>query len=440
METVLIKTLQLFLSLSLLVFIHEMGHFLFSRLFKVRVEKFYIFFNPWFSLFKYQSKRSGTVYGLGWVPLGGYCKIAGMIDESMDKEAMALPAQPDEFRSKKVFPRFMIMVGGVLFNFILALIIYSAVLFTWGESYTTPKNVALGMDYSAPAKSMGCVDGDILLRADDIAIERYDESTIRIIAAAKTVYVQREAQEVAIAVPDTFMTTLIGARQGFASFRMPMVVNKTMPGTAAETAGLTAGDSIVGINGEKLLTADRIAMALSQNAGKPISLEYYRYGTPDTMQITPSNEGKLGIELKPFAEIYPPTQQEYTLLGSIPAGITKGVETLKGYVGDFEYVFTKEGAKSLGGFAAIGSIFPETFNWMRFWEMTAFLSIILAFMNILPIPALDGGHILFLLWEMITGRKPSDKFLEYAQTAGMIILLALMLFANGNDLFRFVFN
>lgn len=441
METILIKALQLILSLSLLVLVHEFGHFIFARLFKVRVEKFYLFFDPWFSLFKFKPKNSDTEYGIGWLPLGGYCKISGMIDESMDKEQMAQPAQPYEFRSKPAGQRLMIMVGGVLFNFILALFIYSMVLFAWGDTYLPLKNVKQGMDFSETFINVGFRDGDILLRADDEELERYNEDCLRKVVEAHNVTVLRDGVETVIPIPDDMMQRVLRDKQGFAAYRFPMVVkNLSADDMPAAQAGMQPGDSIVSINDVPVVTYYEAAAMLAENKSKEITLGYYRDGELRSASLVPDSLGRIGVGACLPTDLYQTETRTYSFLASFPAGVKLGINTLKGYVSDMQYVFTKEGASSLGGFATIGSIFPDTWNWRAFWMQTAFLSIILAFMNILPIPALDGGHVMFLLYEVIARRKPSDKFLEYAQMAGMAILFALLLYANGNDLFRFVFK
>ena len=437
----MIKALQLILSLSLLVLVHEFGHFIFARLFKVRVEKFYLFFDPWFSLFKFKPKNSDTEYGIGWLPLGGYCKISGMIDESMDKEQMAQPAQPYEFRSKPAGQRLMIMVGGVLFNFILALFIYSMVLFAWGDTYLPLKNVKQGMDFSETFINVGFRDGDILLRADDEELERYNEDCLRKVVEAHNVTVLRDGVETVIPIPDDMMQRVLRDKQGFAAYRFPMVVkNLSADDMPAAQAGMQPGDSIVSINDVPVVTYYEAAAMLAENKSKEITLGYYRDGELRSASLVPDSLGRIGVGACLPTDLYQTETRTYSFLASFPAGVKLGINTLKGYVSDMQYVFTKEGASSLGGFATIGSIFPDTWNWRAFWMQTAFLSIILAFMNILPIPALDGGHVMFLLYEVIARRKPSDKFLEYAQMAGMAILFALLLYANGNDLFRFVFK
>ena len=444
METFLVKALQLILSLSILVLVHEFGHFIFARIFKVRVEKFYLFFDPWFSIFKFKPKNSDTEYGVGWLPLGGYCKISGMIDESMDKEAMAQPPKPYEFRSKPAGQRLMIMVAGVLFNFLLALFIYSMVLFTWGDTFLPLKNVKAGMDYSETFHNVGFQDGDILLKADDTELERFGEDCFRRVLNAQTVTVLRGGVETVIPIPEDMAQRVMRDKKGFASYRFPMVVRelgKTESGESpAAVAGLQPGDSIVSINGIVTPSFYEVGEVLAQNKDKDVLVGFYRAGIPQTLTLHTDTAGKMGIySVSPF-DMYQTVTRKYGFFESFPAGVMLGVNTLKGYVSDMKYVFTKEGASSLGGFGTIGSLFPAEWDWHSFWLKTAFLSIILAFMNILPIPALDGGHVMFLLYEVIARRKPSDKFLEYAQVTGMFLLFALLIYANGNDIFRFFFK
>lgn len=444
METFLVKALQLILSLSILVLVHEFGHFIFARIFKVRVEKFYLFFDPWFSIFKFKPKNSDTEYGVGWLPLGGYCKISGMIDESMDKEAMAQPPKPYEFRSKPAGQRLMIMVAGVLFNFLLALFIYSMVLFTWGDTFLPLKNVKAGMDYSETFHNVGFQDGDILLKADDTELERFGEDCFRRVLNAQTVTVLRGGVETVIPIPEDMAQRVMRDKKGFASYRFPMVVRelgKTESGESpAAVAGLQPGDSIVSINGIVTPSFYEVGEVLAQNKDKDVLVGFYRAGIPQTLTLHTDTAGKMGIySVSPF-DMYQTVTRKYGFFESFPAGVMLGVNTLKGYVSDMKYVFTKEGASSLGGFGTIGSLFPAEWDWHSFWMKTAFLSIIIAFMNILPIPALDGGHVMFLLYEVIARRKPSDKFLEYAQVTGMFLLFALLIYANGNDIFRFFFK
>lgn len=441
METFLIKALQLILSLSILVIVHEFGHFLFARLFKVRVEKFYLFFDPWFSLFKFKPKNSDTEYGIGWLPLGGYCKISGMIDESMDKEQMAQPPKPYEFRSKSAGQRLLIMLGGVMFNFLLALFIYSMVLYTWGESYMPMKNLKMGLSYSEVVKEVGFQDGDMLYKANDVILERYDQDAIRKVVNAKTVTVIRDGVETVIPMPDDMMQRLMREKTFFASAdRFPMVVDGFGDDSPAKLAGMQSNDSIVSLSGMPVLTFVEATKVLDNNKGKEIEVGFYRDGIEQTTLLTTTGDGKLGIYVKGFETFSPVAKRTFGFFESFPAGITLGVNTLKGYVSDMKHVFTKEGASSLGGFGTIGNMFPAKWDWRRFWEQTAFLSIILAFMNILPIPALDGGHVMFLIYEVVARRKPSDKFLEYAQITGMFILLGLLIYANGNDILRMFSN
>ena len=440
METFLIKALQLILSLSILVVVHEFGHYIFARMFKIRVEKFYLFFDPWFALFRYKPKNSETEYGIGWLPLGGYVKIAGMIDESMDKEQMAQPAQPWEFRAKPAGQRLLVMVAGVVFNLLLAFFIYSMVLFTWNDTYLPLKNVTQGMEFSQAAHKAGFQDGDILLRADDKVLERFGVRTLLDVADAKKVTVLRNGQEVDLTMQEGLMENLLKDKEGFAAFRVPTVVYETAEGSAAAQAGLTAGDSIVGINGITTPAFSDLRTVLEDNSNQEVTLDYYRNGSLQTTSIQVDSVGNLGFYSKGMYQVYQTVTLKYGFFESFPAGIRLGIQTLKDYIAQFKYVFTKAGASSLGGFGAIGNLFPAQWNWQSFWMMTAFLSVILAFMNILPIPALDGGHVMFLIYEVITRRKPNEKFMEYAQVAGMILLLALVLYANGMDLVRAIFK
>ena len=446
METFLIRALQLMMSLSLLVIIHEGGHFFFARLFKVRVEKFCLFFDPWFSLFKFKPKNSDTEYGLGWLPLGGYVKIAGMIDESMDTEQMKQPEQPWEFRSKPAWQRLLIMVGGVLMNFLLALFIYSMILFTWGDSYVSLQDMKHGMEFNEHAEEIGFRDGDILLSADDQQLERFGGDMYRSIAESRIVKVLRQGKEVEIFMPEVSLLEVLQEDPAFVAPLIPNVVDSVIAGYPFAKAGIQQGDTLLAVNGISLKSWNNFIHELgrlqteAEANGKQtadLTVVYSRAGVHDTLSLQTDSLFKVGV----FSTMldYKVTNLKYGFFESFPAGIALGVNTLKGYVNDMKYVFTKEGAKSVGGFGTIGSIFPEVWDWHRFWEMTAFLSIILAFMNILPIPALDGGHVLFLLYEIIARRKPSDKFMEHAQVVGMVLLFALLIWANFNDVLRFLF-
>ena len=440
METFLIRALQLVMSLSLLVIIHEGGHFLFSRLFKVRVEKFYIFFDPWFSLFKFKPKNSDTEYGIGWVPLGGYVKISGMIDESMDTEQMKQPAQPWEFRSKPAWQRLLIMIGGVLMNFLLAIFIYSMILFHWGDSYISLQDMTYGMKFNERAQEIGFRDGDILLRADEQPLERFGMDMLRSVAEARTVTVLRDGQEKEIYMPEISLLDIAKEEPMFLDILRPNVVDSVIAGGPLAMAGVQKGDTILAVDNMPVGSWNEFTEKLegfrsdAETSGAEyaeFSLVYSHGGVRDTAAVRTDSLFMVRAISTPLD--YKVTTRQFNFFESFPAGVKLGVNTLKGYV------FTKEGAKSVGGFGTIGSIFPTVWDWHRFWEMTAFLSIILAFMNILPIPALDGGHVLFLLYEIVARRKPSDKFMEYAQMVGMFLLFALLIWANFNDIMRFVF-
>ena len=495
MSTFWIRFIQLVLSLTILVVFHECGHFLFSRLFGVRVDKFYAFFNPRFSLVRikrvngkirvkffapnvpesyeevkhynfdgkeeitykpidleslpeddWRRSPENTEFGVGWVPFGGYCKIAGMIDESMDIAAMKQEPKPWEFRTKPSWQRLLIMVGGVLFNLILAFFIYSMVLFKWGDSYIPAQGLKYGMEFNEQAESIGFRDGDVIIATDGKATREFDGDLYRAIAKAKQVTVLRDGQKVDLPMPDDLSLFDFTRTVPFVSILSPMTVDSVVTEGAcigAAKAGIVAGDTILTVNGLNTATwtsfqtvlADMRTRAQDSYVDRNLQLVIGRTGADrDTLTVTADENFRIGIIH--ISDEYEPVELEYGFFSSIPAGIRYGWNTLKSYIGDFRYVFTKEGAKSLGGFGTIGSIFPEKWNWHAFWLMTAFLSIILAFMNILPIPALDGGYVLFLLVEVVTGKKPGDKFLEVANTIGMIILFGLLIFANMNDILR----
>lgn len=491
METFLIKAAQLILSLSILVFLHELGHFTFARLFKTRVDKFYLFFNPYISLLRckkiggkwhfrffarnvpdmYRKKTDAngkvvkdvngkdvmeelaiadlpendwrrypenTEWGIGWLPLGGYCKIAGMIDESMDTEAMKKPAQPWEFRSKPTWQRLFIMIGGVLVNFITALAIYSMILLTWGEEYLPLQNAKYGMQFTEVALKNGFKNGDILLEINKKPVDRMTVAFSKTITdGAQSITVLRNGHQSSFVLPADFAQQIIASKVvQFMVPRVPFVVEQTINGSAAAKAGMQKGDSIVGVNDKPMFAIQDVTVELDACKGKTIPIEFVRAGKHLTVPIAVNDNGKLGIMLNPFAGNFVTKKITYGFFESIPAGINMGVDKLTSYVKQLKFIFTKEGAKQVGGFGTIGSLFPDIWDWQSFWALTAFLSIILAFMNILPIPALDGGHTLFLLYEMVTGRKPSDKFLEYAQIVGFFLIMALLVYANGNDIFR----
>ncbi len=441
METILVKAAQLILSLSILVVLHEFGHFMFARLFKTRVEKFYLFFDPWFSLFK--MKRGETEYGIGWLPLGGYVKISGMIDESMDKEAMKLPPQPWEFRSKPAWQRLLIMVGGVLMNFIFAFVIYIGVLYAWGEEYLPTENAKYGIVVNEVGQEIGLQNGDKILSVDNKHIESFNKIIPTVVLDnAKTIQVERGGQKVDVEISDADLALILKSKAIMAP-RIPFKfgVKDFEKNSIGEKAGLQIGDEITGVNGQQFEYFDQWAEAIKSNAGKSIALNIERDGTPMDIDMTLGEKAQIGIYNSHYTDhVFEYKTIRYGFFESIPAGIDRGVQTTLDYLKQFKLFFRPEtkAYESLGGFATIGSIFPGTWDWFSFWNMTAFISIILAIMNLLPIPALDGGHVMFLLFEMVTGRKPGEKFLEYAQVAGMILLLVLVLYANANDIIKMI--
>lgn len=454
MEVFLIRLLQFILAISLLVLLHEGGHFFFSKLFGVRVDKFYIFFDvgvgKWDgSLFKFKPKNSDTQYGAGWLPLGGYCKIAGMIDESFDTEQMKQPAQPWEFRTKPAWQRLLIMIGGVLVNFLLALFIYSMVMFSWGDSYFTTQDMTMGFKFNEDAKALGFQDHDILVGYDGKTFERYDVDVYRHIADAKAVQVKRNGKNLTIRMPeDMSLLNMLKAEPAFCRPFIPAELDTVMPDSPAAKAGMLKGDKIVSINGKPVdswneftyqvgILSDMLANA--NTAKDSLKIRTATIVTNrDSVNLVLTEDLKLGVGQTSIATYYKPKEVRYGFFESFPAGIKFGLNVLRGYVSDLKYVASADGAKSLGGFGAIGSLFPPVWDWHQFWMMTAFLSIILAFMNILPIPALDGGHVLFLLYEIITGRKPSEKFLIRAEYVGFGLLILLMVVANLNDILRWL--
>lgn len=436
---ILIKAAQLVLSLSILVIVHEFGHFIFAKLFKCRIEKFYLFFDLWFSLFK--MKKGDTEYGIGWLPLGGYVKISGMIDESMDKEQMQLPAQPWEFRSKSTWQRLIIMVGGVLFNLILALVIYSSVLFVWGEQYLPTKNVKYGIVVDETGREMGLRNGDKLISIDGQEVEDFNKFIPTILLnGVKTIQIERNNEHLDIPVSKEIIPKLIKDRYVI-TWRIPYscTIKGFTKDSPSRDAGLAIEDKILALNGNTFQFYDQFADSLSASKGKEIKLKIQRSGKELELPVRIGTSGMLGIQRELDLErVFEFKTIHYGFFESIPAGISKGYRAIEDYLKQFKLLFAPEtkAYESLGGFIAIGNIFPGFWDWQSFWSLTALLSIMLAVVNILPIPALDGGHVLFLIYEMVTGRKPGDKFLEYAQITGMVILVALLLFANGNDVIK----
>ena len=437
---ILIKVLQFFMSLSLLVAIHEFGHFIMARVFKIRVEKFYIFFDPWFSLFKF--KRGDTEYGVGWLPLGGYVKIAGMIDESMDTEQMQQPIQPWEFRAKPAWQRFLVMIAGVVMNILLAILIYCAICWVWGENYFSNKDAIYGYNFNEQAEELGFVDGDKIISIDGEEIDNVIRITNMLLIPDKErdVVVERDGKIEHIVIPFEKLIELRQTRgvETFSTLVFPFIIDSISYPAAVE-AGLMRDDRIVALNGERMVDFNSYSEKLQQLKGEIGTFTIQRQGEELELSIPIDTAGRIGVMVKDPTTFYKMRTQNYSLLEAIPAGINKCGRTISSYWEQLKLIAQPKTKmyEELGGFIAIGSIFSSEWNWLDFWLKTAFLSIILAIMNILPIPGLDGGHAIFTLWEMLTGRKLSDKFLEVAQWIGLIILFALLLYANGNDIYRF---
>lgn len=504
MSVFLLKAFQLILAFAILVIIHEFGHFIFARIFGVRVEKFYIFFDPWFEFFKWKPRRyfgifgktkklpgqtgeenedpekpadtvvkdaetvgegsetaatpsapkkkkgfwSDTEYGVGWLPLGGYCKISGMIDESMDTEQMKKPAQPWEFRTKPAWQRLLIMIAGVLFNFLLAIVIYAGIVWWWGEEFVPFKESKGLIAYSDTARKYGFRDGDIPLTADGRKVDNLNENSFDVGNARKVEVLRNGTDTVTIDLPSDFLAKLDGGAKtdsrgiGFMSLDIPVIVKEVQSNTAKE-AGLRKNDRIIAIDTVSTPGASKFLPSLQGHAGETVDITVLRPAAggsgADTVVLPIKLDGasKIGFQLEQdLGKLFNTTTVRYNIFESVPRGIEKGSKMMVNYVSSLRQVFTKEGAQSIGGFGAIGSMFPSQWDWYAFWNIAAFLSVALAFMNILPIPGLDGGHVFFLLWEVVTGRKPSDKFMTYAQITGMVILVLLLLYANGMDIVR----
>ena len=442
MEVFLIKAAQLILSLSILVVLHELGHFIPAKLFKTRVEKFFLFFDVKFALFK--KKIGETVYGIGWLPLGGYVKIAGMIDESMDKEQMAQPPQPWEFRSKPTWQRLIIMIGGVTVNLLLGFLIYTMILFVWGQRYAKPEGIEGGFAVSRTMRTYGFENGDVVIAINGKPLESALDANKHILLRDAQQLTVRGADgtERSLSLPDSIGKTLfVRGERSPLSVKVPAIIDTVIAKGAAANAGLQKGDRIVSIGGEPIYYFSDIPPALTMTPeNTPVSVMIERNGEPMEVKMTLGEDKKLNVVAPQSENPIKLNHRSYSLGEAFSHGVAYGYWVLHDYISQFKFVFTKKGASELGGFGAIGSLFPEQWSWLEFWHITAFLSIVLAFMNILPIPALDGGHVVFLLYEMITGRKPSEKVLEYAQMVGFVILISLLLYANGNDLYKAIFH
>ncbi len=434
---ILIKVVQFFMSLSLLVAIHEFGHYLAARIFKIRVEKFYIFFDPWFSLFKW--KRGETEYGVGWLPLGGYVKIAGMIDESMDLEQMQAPVQPWEFRAKPAWQRFIVMIAGVTMNVLLAIVIYSGIRYVSGESYMANDDVKWGYVFNDTAKAMGFKDGDKVVSIDGNAIDDVNDIRAQLLLTkdARTVVVNRGGEQVEFTIPFESLLEMRRNRQyeDLYTLRIPFIVD-SLASASAQAAGLLVGDEVVACNGEQVDVPTMTDLLQNRYKGDTVTLSVLRSGAISELRVPVNTDGKIGVLLK--SDMFQPRTKTFTFWQAIPAGAKMAGETIADYWQQLKLIFQPKTKmyEELGGFIAIGNIFPSEWDWLRFWTMTAFLSVMLAVLNILPIPGLDGGHALFTLWEMLTGRKASDKFLEIMQYIGFALLLALVIYSNGNDIYR----
>lgn len=437
-----VKAIQLLLSLSLLIVLHELGHFIPAKIFKTRVERFFLFFDIKFALFK--KKIGETVYGIGWLPLGGYVKIAGMIDESMDKEQMAGPPQPWEFRSKPTWQRLIIMLGGVTVNIIVGFVIYMSILYFYGRDIVTNDDLPKGFVVAESFKEYGFKDGDHILKVNGKDFENVTEiNKYLFLRDVSTIEVKHSNGSIeTISLPEDIGSEMFkqDLYKPFDRMRNP-IVDTVAIDFPAVAAGIKKGDSILSVNGIQIRYWHEFTNIVKDSKGKEITLIVDRDGISHTISVTPkADTGQIGVSNYGKEHIGKATHLQYGLGESIIGGIGYGFNILKDYVKQFKYVFTKKGATQIGGFGAIGNLFPDTWNWLSFWQTTALISIILAFMNVLPIPALDGGHVVFLLYEMVSGRKPKDKVMEYAQMIGFFLLIALVLFANGNDIYRWLFK
>lgn len=477
---IFIKALQLIFALVILVVIHEFGHYSLARIFGVKVNRFYLFFNYKFSLLRYNpakgtlevvawNKQDGTpkalatlrigkeqkprtdgkatwrdtIYGLGWIPLGGYCDIAGMVDETKGADDLESEPQPWELRSKPAWQRLCVMAAGVVFNFILATIIYAGIVFHWGDDVIPFQNMTEGMDFSEEMQNAGFCQGDILISLDGKPIDAHDYSALwDMIQPGAHIGVLRDGDSTTIVIPSTLLQQMATKGKDYTPFsmRIPAIVARTIHGGGAAEAGMLPQDRILKIDGDTVPTLTEFYPALEKHKGTTIPMLIANGDSLRTVEVAIDDNGKIGIQLLSPTNIFERSTIHYNILTCIPRGIELGVDRLVTYVQSMSQIFTKAGAQSLGGFGTLGDLFPSSWDWYSFWQITAFLSVILAFMNIIPIPGLDGGHILFLIIEMITRRKPSDRFLEIVNTCGFIFLLLLLLYANGNDIYRYFFK
>ena len=436
---ILVKAGQLLLSLSILVVLHELGHYIPAKLFKTRVEKFYLFFDPWFSLFK--KKVGDTEYGVGWLPLGGYVKISGMIDESMDTDQMKKEPQPWEFRSKPAWQRLIIMLGGVTVNVILAFVIYSFSLVIWGEKYLPSEKATYGIHCDSLALAAGFQEGDIIYSIDNNVVERFagengalhPEIIERLILDdAKLVTVKRSGIMVDVPFTEDVKSQVLAKTKLFTP-NIPFIIDGFSETSVMESAGAEVGDKILKINNKDMSYAGDVMQYTPTLKGDTATVLVDRYGEEISFDVFLA-EGVMGVQLRPFSALYEFEKEQYNAISVIPAALTKTGVEITNYLKQFKLI--KQSPESVGGFISIGNIFPSVWDWQRFWSLTAFLSIMLAVLNLLPIPALDGGHVVFLLYEVLTGRQPNEKVMEYAQTVGIILLLGLVIYANGNDIFK----
>lgn len=475
---ILIKAAQLILALVILVTVHEFGHYIFARIFGVKVTRFYLFFNPKFSVLRYDpmkgtlefiawNKDDGTpvavhtfrvgkpheprpdgkptwrdtIYGLGWLPLGGYCDIAGMVDETKSASDLASEPQSWELRSKPAWQRLCVMVAGVVLNFVLAICIYIGIAFHWGDDVVPFQAMTEGMDFSAEMHDAGFRDGDILMSLNGRELDATDYSLAwDMMQPGARIGVRRDGRDTVIVVSDRLIRSVATKGKDYEPMRIrvPVYVAKTQHGEPAAEAGMLPGDHILRVGTDTVRVVPELLAALPTYAGKEIPVLVRRDNRDTTLAVAVTDAGKIGVQMLSPYDIFDRTKINYNIFQSVPRGWEIGVDRLTSYVSSLGLVFTKEGAQSLGGFGTLGDLFPNTWNWYSFWQITAFLSIILAFMNIIPIPGLDGGHTLFLLVEMVTRRKPSDRFLEIANTCGFVFLILLLVYANGNDIYRFL--